>query len=133
MNDHNNRMATRRRLSRQTRYAALLLAALAVGTWGCSEHQDMMDPGDNEAVEIELRNFEFSRPELRIAAGTTVRWRNTTDNFHTVTPDGHTAWTEWQTAGNGETFTVRFDVRGTYPYHCMPHRALGMMGVIIVE
>lgn len=82
---------------------------------------------------MELRNFEFSRPELRIEAGTTVRWRNTTSSFHTVTPDGHAVWTEWQTASSGETFEVTFDEAGTYPYYCSPHRGLGMAGTVIVE
>lgn len=100
---------------------------------GCSEHQDLMGPGNDEVVEVELRNFEFSRPELRIEAGTTVRWRNTTSNFHTVTPDGHMAWTEWQTASEGETFEVTFEDAGTYPYYCSPHRGLGMTGTVIVE
>jgi plastocyanin len=100
---------------------------------GCSEHQDLMGPGNGEVVEVELRNFEFSRPELRIEAGTTVGWRNTTSNFHTVTPDGHTAWTEWQTASEGETFEVTFEDAGTYPYYCSPHRGLGMTGTVIVE
>jgi plastocyanin len=113
----------------------LLLLAAATLALGCSEHVDPMGPDGTEGpvVEIEIRNFEFSMPELHIAPGTTVRWRNTTSNYHTVTPDGHSAWTQWQTAGVGETFEVRFDAVGSYPYYCMPHRALGMMGTIIVE
>ena len=112
--------------------AALLMFALSLAA--CSEHQDTMEPVDSgNLVEIQLRNFEFSQPELHIAVGTTVRWRNTTSNYHTVTPDGHSAWTQWQTTQPDETFTVRFDTPGTYPYYCMPHRALGMTGTIIVE
>lgn len=101
----------------------------------CSQHQDPMSPEApaGEVVEIEIRNFEFSQPELRIERGTTVRWRNTTTTFHTVTPDGHTAWSAWQTAGQGETFDVTFDQAGAFPYYCNPHRSLGMTGTIVVE
>lgn len=115
----------------------LLLSLLVLGSAaGCSQHQDLAGPGgegNGQVVEIEIRNYEFSPKELHIAPGTTVRWKNTTSNYHTVTPDGHNAWTQWQTASSGETFEVRFDQAGTFPYYCMPHRALGMMGTIVVE
>lgn len=115
------------------RAGALFLAGVALTA--CSEHQDPTAPGNpGPVVEVELlESFRFSPDELRVEAGTTVRWRNTTSNFHTVTPDGHSAWSEWQTAGTGETFEVTFDVPGTYPYYCNPHRSLGMTGTVIVE
>lgn len=114
--------------------AATVLATLVLSLAGCSVHQDPMGPDDSgPVVEVELRNFEFSQPEVRIPVGTSVRWRNTTSSFHTVTPDNHTAWVAWQTSGPDETFQVRFDQTGTYPYYCMPHRGLGMTGTIIVE
>ncbi len=119
----------------RSRAGRLLLLGITALWVGCSQHQDLTAPPeeDNAVVEIELQNFQFSQPELRIAPGTTVRWRNTTSNFHTVTPDGHSAWTEWQTAGADQTFEVRFDQVGTFPYYCNPHRSLGMTGTIIVE
>jgi plastocyanin len=100
----------------------------------CSVHQDLTGPGDGEVLEITLtEGLQFSEAELRIAPGTTVRWRNATTFFHTVTPDGNTAWTEWQTSSSGETFEVTFSQLGTYAYFCAPHRANGMVGTIIVE
>lgn len=123
---------TQRRRARVGKRHGLVLAVLAL-LLGCSEHQDLTGPDDGEVVEVELRNFEFSRPELHIEAGTTVRWRNTTSSFHTVTPDGHAVWTEWQTASSGESFEVTFDEAGTYPYYCSPHRGLGMTGTVVVE
>ncbi len=118
-----------------TRRGLILLAgATLMIISACSEHQDMTGPdGADNVVEIEIRNFEFSKPELHIAVGTTVRWINTTSTFHTVTPDGHSEWTQWQTAGMGETFEVKFNNTGTFPYYCLPHRSLGMTGTIIVE
>ncbi len=119
--------------------ARVLLLAIAALWAGCSQHQDptapVDEPPESEApvVEIQLQNFRFSQQEVRIAPGTVVRWRNTTSSFHTVTPDGHATWTEWQTAGEGQTFEVRFDQAGTYPYYCSPHQGLGLTGRIIVE
>ena len=114
-------------------FALAALMTLLVGA--CSEHQDPTDPGDGtgSVVEINLVDFAFSALELRIVPGTTVRWRNTTATFHTVTPDGHTTWTEWQTSSAGETFEVTFLETGTYAYFCDPHRSIGMVGTIIVE
>ena len=125
-------IATTRKTRGRAGSQGLMLVGLIL-LLGCSEHQDPMGPVDGEVVEVKLRNFEFSQPELRVEAGTTVRWRNTTSSFHTVTPDGHMAWTEWQTASSGETFEVTFDGVGTYPYYCSPHRGLGMTGTVIVE
>jgi len=128
MNERVTKSSGLRRLGR-----LILVGVIAVAA--CSEHQDLMSPEDNDGpvVEVEIRNFEFSTPELHVAPGTTVRWRNTTSNYHTVTPDRHGYWTEWQTAGVGELFEVTFTQPGTYPYYCNPHRSLGMMGTVIVE
>ncbi len=112
----------------------LLLLGLGAVVFGCSQHQDpMMSPDDGgDVVEVEIRNFEFSVPDLHVAPGTTVRWRNTVDNYHTVTPDGHQAWQQWQTTRSGETFEVTFDDAGSYPYYCAVHRSL-MTGTVVVE
>lgn len=123
--------ARSRRLHHVLYALALLLATGPLAS--CSEHQDLSGPGTGEVVEIELRNFEFSMPEVRVEAGTTVRWRNTTTTFHTVTPDGHSTWSEWQTTSADDTFEVVFNQAGSYPYFCQPHRSLGMTGTIIVE
>lgn len=113
--------------------AFLLLAVL--GTAACSEHQDAVAPpeGGGAVVVIDVRNFEFSEGTVTVAPGTTVRWVNRTTTFHTVTPADHDTWEEWQTSGMGESFEVRFDAAGTYPYYCSPHRALGMTGRVVVQ
>ena len=123
------RPRSRRRTARN-----LILLGLTALVVGCSQHQDaMMAPdGGGEVVEVEIRNFAFSMPELHVAPGTTVRWRNTVDNYHTVTPDGHQAWQQWQTTRAGETFEVTFGSAGSYPYYCAVHRSL-MTGTVIVE
>ena len=112
---------------------AAILALVAVSA--CSERQDDgLDPvPGSETVEVRLANFTFTPAAVTIDRGTTVRWRNTTGTFHTVTPDGNTVFQEWQTNAQGQTFDVRFDQPGTYRYYCSPHRVIGMMGVITVR
>ncbi|MGK7311851.1 MAG: plastocyanin/azurin family copper-binding protein [Candidatus Longimicrobiales bacterium M2_2A_002] len=90
------------------------------------------DP-DANVVEVTLTNFEFTPGDLTIEPGTTVRWVNQTSTFHTVTPDGHSEWTESSLSEVGETFTHTFDTEGTFPYYCSPHRDLGMTGSVTVQ
>lgn len=110
-----------------------VLAALLFS--GCSEHAvpptEPINEGDVAVVVI--RDFAFSAPTLTIDRGTSVRWRTSTGTFHTVTPDGHQTFAARQMNASGETFDVRFDAPGRYRYYCEPHRALGMMGEVVVQ
>lgn len=99
------------------------------------------------AVEIEMTNrLLFSPDTVRIRAGETVLWRNTSALPHTVTADP----TKVARAGNvilpagaapfdsgmmdaGDTFSHTFTVPGTYRYVCVPHELANMIGVVIVE
>jgi plastocyanin len=71
--------------------------------------------------------FAFSPAQLTVPAGTTVRWVNDTDVFHTVTfarsaavrlPSGVFDRT---LAVAGQTVELRFDAPGLYAYYCEPH------------
>lgn len=109
-----------------------LLASLVV--FACSEHGKPTEPIDSgDVTEVVIRDFAFSAPTITIDRGEIVRWRNTTRNFHTVTPNGHQAFTERQTSTQGQTFETRFDTSGRYLYYCEPHRSLGMTGEIVVR
>ena len=110
-----------------------LLASLVV--LACSDRGEptgSIDTGD-DVTEVTITNFAFSAPTITIARGETIRWRNTTSSFHTVTPDGHQVFVERQTNAQGQTFATRFDTPGRYRYYCAPHRALGMTGEIVVN
>lgn len=111
--------------------AALAAALLAA----CSEHQDLTQPppGAGQVVEVQLVDFAFVERNVTVEVGTTVRWRNTTPTFHTVTPEGHTTWNEFQTSSPGETFDVTFNSAGTYPFFCQPHRVIDMVGTVTVQ
>lgn len=119
------------RLSRTA--LASVLTALVLSA--CSEHSDApTEPiDDGNVTEVVLSNFAFSTPTVTIDRGESIRWRNTTATFHTVTPDGHQAFVPRQTNAVGQTFETRFDTPGRYRYYCEPHRALGMTGEVIVR
>ncbi len=86
-----------------------------------------------DTVEVDAINFSFSPSELTIEPNTLVRWVNQTSTLHTVTPDGHTEWSDTSLPGMGDTFEHVFRAEGTFPYYCSPHRSAGMTGVVTVE
>lgn len=88
-------------------------------------------PAEN-VVEITAANLTFTDNDVTIAPGTTVRWINGDGVFHTVTPDGHTEWSS-ANLGSGATFEHTFNTAGDFPYHCNPHLAQGMTGIIRVQ
>jgi plastocyanin len=93
-----------------------------------------------------LDGNEFSPAEITIAVGDTVTWMNLSDQVHTVSADpdiatdpSHVQLPEgvepFHSGGidPDESFSMTFDVPGTYIYFCYPHQDGGMLGTIIVE
>jgi plastocyanin len=80
-------------------------------------------------VEVEIEDFAYTPDPVLIPVGTTVNWTNKDAVEHTVTSD-----TGVFDSGNlepGDSFEFRFDVPGTYPYHCEIHPS--MQGTVIVS
>ncbi|HET8628220.1 MAG TPA: plastocyanin/azurin family copper-binding protein [Thermomicrobiales bacterium] len=76
-------------------------------------------------------HYVFSPATLTIAVGDTVTWRNTSDTVHTATSnDG--VWDSGDVQP-GQTFSFTFTKPGTYQYFCKYHRAMGMVGTIVVQ
>ena len=79
----------------------------------------------------------FSPDKLTIQPGDTVTFENAQDEPHQVmfvsVPKGvdEMIMSPMQEK-KGDKFTYTFTVPGTYKYHCHPHEALGMDGVLIV-
>jgi plastocyanin len=99
-----------------------------------------------EIVNVDIIGIAFSPKEVRIKAGQTVRWINTTTQVHTVTTDPALAANPVNAAvpagalpfhsGNiesGASYTMKLVVPGTYKYFCKPHEAMGHVGTVIVE
>jgi plastocyanin len=92
---------------------------------------------------------------FEVQPGTTVVWKNTSKQGHTVTayqderPTGADYWATggydseseareaWRSSaggrlGQGETYEHEFTVPGTHAYVCIPHEPSGMTGVVTV-
>ena len=81
-------------------------------------------------VVVTAAATSFGPDDVTIATGGTVRWV-WQSNPHTVTPAGHTEWTEATLDGPGDVFEHVFDTPGTYQYLCEVHA--GMTGVVRVQ
>jgi plastocyanin len=80
-------------------------------------------------TNVVFKDFSFTPQTVTIQTGDTVVWTNG-GGTHTVTGDGADPF-----CGSGaipmscsETFTNT----GTFPYHCVFHQSLGMVGTVIV-
>jgi plastocyanin len=121
---------------------------LALGLWvGLLSLPASAQSGDEPAVTVGMTStLSFDPDTVRIEAGQTVRWKNSSVIVHTVTADPEEASIEESVKLPGEaspfnsgnldpkaTFEHTFDVPGTYRYFCIPHEGTKMYGTVIVE
>lgn len=83
----------------------------------------------------------FVPDDLKICKGDTVTWVNNKSGPHNVVfdedniPSGvsqESISMDDQLGEEGDTYSKKFDVAGTYGYYCEPHRGAGMNGVLTV-
>lgn len=79
------------------------------------------------------RSMAFTPRILRIAVGSSVTFRPSEPTHNCTStpgmlPPGAKPWT----GAIGKPVTVDFDRPGYFGYHCLPHRSMGMVGLIIV-
>lgn len=134
----------------------LIIIIVALGVWfffpGISNTPQTNEPNETETTEIiggsdiitsntkEFvvigTEFQFSLDEIRVNEGDTVRivFKNG-GGFHDWTIDEFNAGTAQ--INTGEEMTIEFvaDQAGSFEYYCSVgnHRALGMVGTLIVE
>lgn len=73
-------------------------------------------------VEMDIKDFDFARPNITIKKGTTVKWTNQDTAKHDVTPDDPSAGFEQsELLGQGGSYSVTFNTPGTFSYFCSPH------------
>jgi len=82
-----------------------------------------------QANSVVMKNFDFAPMSLTVKAGSTVTWKNTDGEPHTVTSvDGLFRSGALDT---DETYSFTFAKPGTYKYACSIHPR--MIGTIIVK
>jgi len=111
-----------------------LLVAIAIWVFGCKS--DSENPGASGQSNlppntVAMSGSVFTPASITVTSGTTITWQNFDNIVHTSTSDS----TRWDT-GNinpGASATITFSTPGTFKYHCTYHRAMGMVGTIIVQ
>lgn len=103
---------------------------------GDAMSDDTEADAEAKVFDIDGSNFAFSVKEIRVQEGDTVTINLTSaDGFHDWNVDEFDAATT--RVNTGETASVTFvaDTAGTYEYYCSVgnHRAMGMVGTLIVE
>jgi plastocyanin len=82
-----------------------------------------------KAVTIKIDNFAFAPPDLTIAAGTTVIWKNDDGEVHKV-QDDHKGFSS-AALDTDDSFSHTFATPGVYHYFCSIHPY--MVGKIVVR
>jgi plastocyanin len=85
-------------------------------------------------AQVSMTDGEFLPPELHVAPGVTVSWRNEGDDAHAVVADSGLFQSD--VLEPGESFSFRFSARGRYQYYCPIYGGPGlegMAGVVIVD
>ena len=94
----------------------------------------------SETLEIEMLNksgnemMVYSQKISKINVGDTIIWKSTTKGHNVEfikngTPDGVEKFKSKMNVDVEYTFTVP----GIYAYQCTPHKAMGMIGLVIVD
>jgi plastocyanin len=79
--------------------------------------------------QVDIKEFGYILQRTTIKVGDSVTWKNYDVAKHSITSDiGYEL--DSQLLGAGQTFTHKFEVAGTYKYHCTEHP--GMKGQIVV-
>ena len=84
---------------------------------------------------VAMRAFAFHPDSITVPVGATVTWVNCEDvgvEPHTTTSDTTGIW-DSSDLSPGARFSHRFPAAGAFPYHCTPHKDIGMVGLIVVQ
>lgn len=92
--------------------------------------------GNAIAVTIDASNFAFSKKEIRVKKGDTVKIiLNNTQGMHDFVIDEFSVKTPVLSLGKTADVTFTANQAGTFEYYCSvgSHRQMGMVGKLIVE
>lgn len=115
------RVAQARRNAAGFRGLAVLVPLLLFPAWVLAQ----------AVVDVMVRDYRFDPADLRLKAGTTVRWTNGEKRVsHSILFTGPGGF-ESERIFPGESYQRLFDQPGRYPYSCGPHPEMkGLVEVV---
>ncbi|MBV0925869.1 halocyanin domain-containing protein [Halomicroarcula limicola] len=103
---------------------------------GVENYDGVVDETGSDSVTIEVGaeanggNFGFGPAAVRVDPGTTVTWEWVNGSHNVVDDAGNF---ESEMSGEaGFTFEQTFEETGVVKYFCLPHKSMGMKGVVVV-
>jgi nitrite reductase (NO-forming) len=111
------------------------------GGWfdGVSNYDGVVDRTGEDEVRVQVGaqanggGFGFGPAAIEVSSGTDVVWEWTGEGgSHDVQADDGSFASEL-TDEAGHTFSHTFESTGTTKYYCMPHKAMGMKGAVVVK
>jgi plastocyanin len=115
--------------------AAVIVVGGAVAL-GSSNHKStsVANPvaASTDTNMVNIKNYMFMPGSITVKVGTMVTWTNQDNVGHTITADTVSSNApSSMDIGNGQSYSFKFTVPGTYAYHCFPHPY--MHGSVIVS
>ncbi len=115
--------------------AATLLAAAPISLAAASPIEILTAPPAGDTPEVKIEATQFATPEVRVKAGSAVKWVNVDGATHNVHfrrgPAKGDPKAQGRTLNEGDAYVVKFAEAGTYEYIDTLHST--MKGKIIVE
>ena len=84
---------------------------------------------DPTTVQATVSNFQWSPVSAKV--GDVITWTNSDSAPHAVSLDDGSCSMSDNIAGNGGTGSLKFNVAGTFPFHCSVHP--NMKGTITIS
>ena len=92
-----------------------------------------------EDMSIEMLNkrddgakMVYSEDIARIDVGDTITWLPTSKGHNVEFRVGPEGWELPKKSKNNREVEITFDVPGVYFYQCTPHKAMGMIAIVVV-
>ena len=92
-----------------------------------------------EDMSIEMLNkrddgakMVYSEDVARIDVGDTITWLPTSKGHNVEFRVGPEGWKLPKKSKNNKEVEITFDVPGVYFYQCTPHKAMGMIAIVVV-
>lgn len=82
-------------------------------------------------IEKSDGSYRLSPTAVQVDLGATITWEVKTDTAHKIAAEDNT-FSSKRLVSPDNTFQYTFTEPGIYPYACLPHKALGEVGAVVV-
>ena len=103
-----------------------LMGLLSTPALAADTTVEMLNKRDDGAKMV------YSQDITRIDVGDTVTWVPTSKGHNVEFIAGPDGWDAPKKSKNNKEVAITFDTPGVYLYQCTPHKAMGMIAIVVV-